>query len=324
MTWLVRILVVLALMAHGAAADVPDKGEPPEGDAEDMSLEEISRMLDNPLGNLWIIFMENDLGRYRGKPARNSEWVNTGLIQPVLPVPLTDDWNLVTRPIIPIVTAPRFNVSARDFGDCPGNCGSGIPPFSVGSDRTTALGDIVVWSMLSPNEPPELPDGSKMVWGAGPSFRFPTATEDKFGSERWSAGPSGILLRQPPKDGHWTLGLFGQHHWSFAGSSGRDSVSHTQLQYIWWYKLPVEGEWSVGAFPMIDINWKADGGNKYNVPIGLGFSTTFFVGPMPLRVGAEIDYFVAHNNDYGPRYMLKFFIVPVIPRLVKEPLFGRR
>jgi hypothetical protein len=67
MTWLVRILVVLALMAHGAAADVPDKGEPPEGDAEDMSLEEISRMLDNPLGNLWIIFMENDLGRYRGK-----------------------------------------------------------------------------------------------------------------------------------------------------------------------------------------------------------------------------------------------------------------
>ncbi|NIP13480.1 MAG: hypothetical protein GWM88_01550, partial [Pseudomonadales bacterium] len=79
-------------------------------------------------------------------------------------------------------------------------------------------------------------------------------------------------------------GLFGQHHWSFAGSSGRDSVNHTQLQYIWWYKLPVEGEWSVGAFPMIDINWKADGGNKYNVPIGLGFSTTFFVGPMPLRI----------------------------------------
>ena len=73
---------------------------------------------------------------------------------------------------------------------------------------------------------------------------------------------------------------------------------------------------------MCDVNWKAESHNKLTLPLGIGFSTTFFAGPMPIRIGAEFDYFVVTADDYGPRHMLKFFIVPVIPRLVKKPLFG--
>jgi hypothetical protein len=309
---------VLALSALPAFA---------QGGEGEMSLEEVSRMMDNPLGNLWIIFMENDLMRYRGDPARHSKWINSFTIQPILPVPLTKNWNLVTRPIIPLVSAPLLSLSAPDFGDCPGNCNT--PPRNPGAllslvdaSRETAWGDIMVWSMLSPSEPRELPDGSKFVWGLGPAARFPTATEDQFGSERYSFGPSQVLMRLPAKDGKWTLGLFHQHHlWSIGGNDDRARVKTSQIQYIWYWKPPWEG-WSIGAAPMIDVNWEADNDDKWSIPIGIGASKTMFLGPMPIRMGAEFNWFVKSPDNYGKKFMIKFYIVPVIPRLVKEPIFG--
>jgi hypothetical protein len=288
----------------------------------------IARALDNPLGNLWLIFMENDLMRYRGAPAPGSKWVNSFMIQPILPVPLTKSWNLVTRPIIPLVTAPRVDVSPRLFGDCPPNCNSDPPPDDLGlidlsADRKTRWGDIMLWSMLTPAEPKVLDDGSKFVWGLGPSVRFPTATTDQFGSERYSVGPSNILMLLPPRGGRWTFGLFNQHHlWSFGGSSKRDRVKTSQIQYIWWYKLPTEAEISVGAAPMIDVNWEAENDDKWSIPIGLGASTTFFLGKMPVRFGAEFNWFVKSPDNYGKKWLVKFYFVPVIPRLIQEPIFG--
>jgi hypothetical protein len=299
-----------------------------EEDGEGMSLEEISRMLDNPLGNLWIIFSENDLIRYRGDPAPGSKWVNALLIQPILPIGLTEDWNLVTRPILPFITAPKLDISAKSFGDCPGNCNSdppGVPGFTIDGSRHNGWGDLNIWTMLSPSEPIELGDGSKLVWGLGPAAQLPTATEDQFGSERYTVGPSSILMRLPAQDGRWTFGLFNQHLiWSFGGNSDRARVKTSQLQYIWWYKLPTEREISVGAAPMIDINWQANDNDKLSLPVGFGASTTFFLGPMPIRLGVEFDWFVVSPSDYGKKFLLKFYFVPVIPRPFKEPIFGRK
>ncbi len=137
------------LVAAPVAAQDTDEATDDRGD-EGMSLDEISRALDNPLGNLWLIFTENQMQRFRGFPADGSQWVNTLLIQPILPVPLTEDWNLVTRPIIPLVTAPRFNAPAGLFGDCPPNCNSRPPPdqvvpSSLDSDRKTRWCDIMLW-----------------------------------------------------------------------------------------------------------------------------------------------------------------------------------
>ena len=322
---LVAVLaLLLALPVFAQETDDPTDGFDDEGG---MSLEEISRMLDNPVGNLWIIFMENQVARFKGRPADGWETVNTLIVQPILPVGLTEDWNLITRPIIPIVSAPKFQIPG--FGDCPGNCNT--PPSNpaallasnISASRRTALGDIMFWAMLSPAEPRELSDGSKFLWGLGPAARFPTAREKQFGSERYAVGPSSILMRLPAKDGKRTLGLFQQHHiWSFGGNDNRDRVKTSQIQYIWWYKLPTKGEWSVGAAPMIDVNWYADDSDKWSVPIGIGASNTFFLGPMPVRLGFEFNYFVISPSSYGKKFMFKVYLVPVIPRLVKKPIFG--
>jgi hypothetical protein len=130
-------------------------------------------------------------------------------------------------------------------------------------------------------------------------------------------------MRLPSEEGRWSLGLFNQHHvWSFGGDSDRDRVKTSNIQYIWWCQLPTEQPISVGAAPMIDINWEADDNDKVSLPIGLGASTTFFVGPMPMRLGVEFDWFVVSPHSYGKKWMLKFYFVPVIPRLIKEPIFG--
>jgi hypothetical protein len=299
----------------------------PAADDEEMDLEAIAAALDNPLGNLWLIFTENDMQRFRGFPADGSQWVNTLLIQPILPVPLTKNWNLVTRPIIPLISAPRFNAPSRLFGDCPPNCNSDPPdkifPASLSSDRKTRWGDIMLWSMLTPAEPREVMGGKKFIWGLGPAVRFPTATTGQFGSERYTVGPSNILMLLPERGGRWTFGLFNQHHlWSFGGNHHRDRVRTSNVQYIWWYKLPVEKEISVGAAPMIDVNWQADSDDRWSIPVGLGASTTFFMGKMPVRFGMEFNWFVRSPDNYGKKWMIKFYFVPVIPRLVKEPIFG--
>ena len=61
----------------------------------------------------------------------------------------------------------------------------------------------------------------------------------------------------------------------------------------------------------------------WSFPVGLGLPNTFFVGPMPVRLGFEFNYFVAKPENFGARYLFKFYVVPVIPRLIKEPIFGR-
>jgi hypothetical protein len=317
-----RLRIAVAVLV--AAATLLDGSD----DAGEMDLEAIARALDNPLGNLWIIFHENQMQRFRGDPADGSQWVNTFLFQPIMPIPLTKDWNLVTRPIIPLITAPRFEVDADLFGDCPPNCDSDPPPddlglFNLDSSRKTRWGDIMLWSMLTPAEPREVMGGKKFVWGVGPAFRFPTATTDQFGSERYSFGPSSIVMLLPERGGRWTFGLFNQHHlWSVGGNSDRERVKTSQVQYIWWYKLPVEREISVGAAPMIEVNWQADNDDKWSIPIGLGASTTFFMGPMPVRLGLEFNWFVRSPDNYGKKWMVKVYFVPVIPRLIKEPIFG--
>ena len=248
------------------------------------------------------------------------------IVQPILPIGLTEDWNLITRPIVPIVSAPKFDVSERRYGDCPPNCNSDDPDdiqSSISSDRETELGDITMWSMVSPVDPPKLPDGSNFIWGLGPSFRFPTATEDQFGSEKWSIGPSNVLLRLAPPEGRFTFGLFQQHHFSIGGEGNRDSVRTSQFQPIYWYKLTDDGAWSIGGMPITTVNWKAGNDNKLTLTADLTINRTMFIGPMPVRFIAGFNFSIVRPEDYGQRWMFKFAVSPVIPRLVREPIFWR-
>jgi hypothetical protein len=120
-------------------------------------------------------------------------------VQPVIPISLNMDWNLISRTILPIVYQDDI---LPDSGDQFG------------------LGDTVRSLFFSPAKPTT----GGWIWGAGPVLLLPTGTDDLLGGEKWGAGPTAVALRQA---GPWTVGFLGNYIWSFAGDGDRDDISLT-------------------------------------------------------------------------------------------------
>jgi len=152
--------------------------------ATEESAEELAKKTQNPVADLITVPFQNNFNFNAGPNERNVYVLN---VQPVIPINLTHEWNLITRIITPIVNVPEL---APGFGSASG------------------LGDINPTFFLSPA------DSKEFIWGVGPTFTFPTASDDLLGSGKWSAGPSavGLLMRGP-----WVVGALANQQWSFAG-----------------------------------------------------------------------------------------------------------
>ena len=169
-----------------------------------------------------------------------------------------------------------------------------------GSD--TGLGDIQLLALAGPNR------GSGAVWGAGATFRFPTASNDRLGQGKWQAGPAAMWfwLGKP-----WVGGILAQHWWSFAGDDDRRSVSQTDIQYTIRRSFP--GGWSLGMGPTLSIDWNADSGNRVTLPIGLGVTKTVRIGRFPVKLRFEPQYSIVRPDDFGVVWNFRIQITPVIP-----------
>lgn len=122
---------------------------------------------------------------------------------------------------------------------------------------------------------------------------------------------------------NWTGVLFPNYFWK-CGSSGQDSntpnINQGTLLYSFTYKLA--NAWQVGTNPTITYNNQATGGNKWNVPVGLFVGKTIKFGKLPVNIKAGLEYSVVSEDDYGKRAVFRFQITPVVPGLIKNPIFG--
>ena len=143
------------------------------------SSEELSKEAANPLAHLMSFPFQNNLNMNYGEYNRNMNILN---IQPVLPF---FKGRLITRTIFPIVYIPDFNAES-------GKSASG-------------LADIVFTAFY-------VPKSKGLMMGFGPVIEFPSGGS-KRGSQKWSAGPSIVLMAQP---GEWTFGILVNNAWSFA------------------------------------------------------------------------------------------------------------
>lgn len=287
-------LALSVLLAAGLAAAAPPA--PAGGPEPEASLTDINKKLTNPVSDLWsIAFQQNN---YRVDPGRglHERWSSNLNFQPVLPVALDDDWNLITRPVVTL------------FASVP-HPDPGVVPLDI--DRTTAFGDTVLLAMLSPS--PRLV-GSWLL-GAGPTFIFPTAGSDWTGQGKWQAGPAGLVGYLSEK---WILGAFAQQWYSFGGSGRRADVSQLNLQPIASYFLP-DG-WSVGYSGNVLANWKADPDDVWTVPVGVSVSKVLKLGKLPVRVALGVQYMPIHPDLFGQKWNLQLTVAPVLPKLVKGQL----
>jgi hypothetical protein len=324
------LLTAMFFWAPLAQAEQPVPAETTAGDASsdkpdhEMTLAEISAKLDNPLSDLWMLWMQNDRMRFNGDISHESRTIDVKYFEPVISIPVGERWNLVNRPVITRIKAdvPDINLpeDLEGLGGTPGGGdfgGGTLTDLAEGVlnnadwDSESAWGDLIFLSMISPQNLPTVGKG-KLVWGAGVTTMFPTASKDLFGTEKYSAGPAALAMYMGPK---WKFGALGQQWWSFAGDSDRKDVNRMNLQYFWFYSLP--NLWQIGAAPNITANWEADSDNRWTVPLGIGVNKTVRIGRLPVRFAVELHKTVVQPDAYGMDWNLRFVVIPVIPNLVK-------
>jgi len=121
-----------------------------------------------------------------------------------------------------------------------------------------------------------------------------------------------------------TAVIFPNYFWK-VGSSGQDDdtpdMSQGSLLYALTYSLA--DAWQVGMNPTITYNDKAESGNKWNVPVELFVGKTVKFGNIPVNIKAGLEYSVVSQDAFGKRAAFRFQITPVVPSLIKNPIFGK-
>jgi hypothetical protein len=242
--------------------------------AEEESAGELARKAQNPVADMMSFPFQDNMNFGYGP---NDGMQNVMNFQPVIPLRLNKDWNLITRTIAPLIYQPW-------------------PEYEFG------LGDIQFTPFFSPAK------SSKFIWGAGPVFQFPTATDEILGTGKWTVGPSGVGLLM---EGPWVAGLLAQNVWSYAGDSDRKDVNAFLAQPFINYNF--EKGWYLTFSPIITANWKADkGSDVWTVPLGLGFGKIFRIGKLPFNGNISAFYNVA-KPEVGPDWTLRVQLALLLP-----------
>ena len=240
---------------------------------------DLAKKTQNPVADLISVPLQSNFNFGAGSKERMIYILN---VQPVIPINLTENWNLITRVIMPIINQPSL-----------------FP----GMDSATGLGDINPSFFLSSAKP------GGLIWGFGPTFTLPTATDELLGSEKWSMGPAAVALTI---QGPWVLGALMNNQWSFAGNNKRDKVNQLLLQPFVNYNLP-DG-WYLTSSPIITANWAAGrGGDVWTVPLGGGAGKLFRVGKLPINAQLAAYGNVA-KPEFGPDWQLRFQIQFLFPK----------
>jgi hypothetical protein len=290
-------LSLFASFAVAARAGDPGSASDAADDAEKaQSLSDLNKKLTNPVSSIWSIQFQQNNSRVSPGHGEGQRWSTNLIFQPVMPVAINDDWNLITRPVIPLFASQAH----PEVGD-PSH-----------PDRSTAFGDITLLNLISPG--PNLV--GQWLLGLGPSWIFPTAPSDFTGQGKYQVGPAALVGYLSDK---WILGALTQNWFSFGGKGDRPDTNGMNLQPIAAYFLP-QG-WSVGYSGNILANWDADRGrNVWTVPIGAQVAKVHKFGKLPIKFSLGLQWFPIQPEEYGQDWNVQIQIAPVLPKLIKGNL----
>ena len=273
---LVSLMPLIALAQNTADGDgVIEPGE--------NKTEALAKAAQNPMAKMISVPIQNNTN-FKFGPLEKTQ--NVTNIQPVIPFNLTEDWLLISRTIAPFIYQPEFiEGQGSEFG----------------------LGDISQALFIGPSKP------GSFIWGAGPIFLLPTATDERLGAGKWGVGPAcvGLTMRGP-----WVFGALVQNIWSFAdsGDSKRDDVNQFLTQPFVNYNLG-DGL-AIGSSPIITANWKAPSGEQWTVPIGVQVSQVIPIGKLPINwiLGG---YYNVEKPTNGADWTLRFQVNFMFPKVLK-------
>jgi hypothetical protein len=237
---------------------------------------DLAKKLANPISDLISVPIQSNLDFGVG-PGDGAVWKTN--IQPVIPFAISDDWNLISRTILPVIDQEGLSFAGDALDE-------------------SGLGDITQSFFFSPKE-------SSPIWGVGPVLLIPSATDDLLGTGKWGAGPSFVMLKQ---QGAWTYGALANHIWDFAGDSDRNSVNATFLQPFVAYVTHTHTTFSLNTETTYD--WQND---QWTVPINFQISQMFKIGDQPMQAFVGARYY-AEKPDNGPEWGLRLGLTFLFPK----------
>ena len=272
-------------LSFGAVAEASDGEE---------SASELNRKLTNPVSSIWSI-----ANQFNNFELNNGHWSNNWNFQPVLPLSLTKDWNLITRPVMPFYDiVPHPTIALR-------------PTPHLGEwERDAGLGDLALVELLSPAH------SGNWILGAGPTAIFPTATSPFTGQRKWQLGPTVVFGYLTER---YFIGVFPQQWWSIGGVHSRPDTNQMNLQPI--ATMFFGDGWSLGYSGNILADWNAPSPDVWTVPIGLGLAKVVKFGRLPVKIQLAVQYMPVHPRIDGQEWNVQVSITPVIPKLIKGTLF---
>ena len=258
-----------------APAEATSSGGGEAGGDEKAQEAELAKKLQNPVANLISVPIQNnwDFGIGSANAMRY-----TANIQPVIPITLSDDWNLITRTILPVIYAESPVKGGRDAG---------------------GLGDTVQSFFLSPKNPV-----GGWILGGGPVFLWPTATDSLLGSGKFGAGPTVVALRQ---EHGFTYGALVNQIWSYAGW-GPQNVNATFMQPFVAYTTKIYTTFTFNTESTYD--WQA---HQWTVPLNLMVSQLLKIGKLPVQFQVGGRYY-ADKPSGGPDWGMRFTMTFLLPK----------
>jgi hypothetical protein len=221
-------------------------------DSSEQKTSEIAKQVQNPIANVISVPLENDFYPNTGIDKEDSYVLE---MKPVVPFKLSNDWNLITRTVIPVAQ---------------------VPDLAPGVNGASGLGDVQTSLFFSPVIV------GKVIWGAGPVISLPTATEGILGTKKVSIGPTAVALSI---QGHWLFGTLVQNLFSVAGPSARPDVNQMLMQPFVNYNM--RHGWYLTSSPIITSNWEVNSNNRWTVPVGGGVGRIVHFGTIPVSTYAQ-------------------------------------
>jgi hypothetical protein len=228
--------------------------------------QELAKQLSNPVASLISVPFQFNFDNNIGTVDRGSRFSLN--FQPVIPIKLNSEWNLISRTILPLIAqSDLFPGAGSQFG----------------------LGDTVQSFFLSPSAP----TSAGIIWGVGPVFLIPSGTDRLLSGRQWGGGLTGVALKQA--DG-WTVGALANHIWSIAKvESGAREISTTYLQPFVSYTT--RDLWTFGLNTESTYDWM---NNKLTIPINATVGKLVKFGSQPVSITLGLRYY-AISPSSGPK-----------------------
>lgn len=241
---------------------------------------DLAKKLSNPVASLISVPFQFNYDHGFGSLEKGAKF--TLNVQPVIPITIDADWNLISRTIVPLV---------HQYDFAPG----------LGSQ--TGIGDILQSFFFSPSRP----TAAGIIWGVGPVILAPTGTDPLLTGGQWGAGPTAVVLRQ---SGPWTVGALANHIWSFAAvESGRPSINQTFLQPFLSYTTP--DAWTFGINTESTYDWN---GRKVTVPINATVAKLVRLGSQPVSFTLGLRYYAVSPRSGPDGLAVRFVVTFLFPK----------